>query len=155
MKRILQSLFFFAVVIGSTNLAQAQIQTHPKSQLMQGQIEHPYTGWNKSQWKALRKQLDRLTEVPAGQIDAVTMQNIIYFATYFPYKAKLGKTSSNLLEVYQTHEREDYRILALSALHAIGDPVSMEMLHENVDAEPSARVRRITLAVLKDYYGAE
>jgi Na+-transporting methylmalonyl-CoA/oxaloacetate decarboxylase gamma subunit len=64
----------------------------------------------------------------------------------------LNDAAPKLLEVYLKHERVAFRMMALAALHAIGDEDAMQTLNQVVRQEASERVRRVTVAALHDHY---
>ncbi len=73
-------------------------------------------------------------------------------ATHHREKVKLNDAASLLLGIYQQRDKPAFRMMALAALHAIGDAQTMQTLNQIVQDEQSDRVRRITLAALHDHY---
>lgn len=82
------------------------------------------------------------------------LQNIIFLSTNFKEDVNFSRATSNLYNIFRFDQNEGYRIMALQALHAIGNETSMRQLAAHVRWERSPRVRRFTNAVLNDYYGA-
>ena len=54
--------------------------------------------------------------------------------------------------MYIFDKNKNHRLMALSALHAIGDAYGMQRLRELVNDEPSEKIRRLTHRALADYY---
>ena len=81
------------------------------------------------------------------------LQNVIHIATFQGEKFTFKKAVSPLLNVYIFDKEEDHRLMALSALHAIGDTYGMQRLRELVNDDSSERIRRLTRRALADYYG--
>ena len=105
------------------------------------------------EWKQLRAEL--ITTLRSGR-DAAwedAAQQVIYLAFYYRDKIKLAHTSAPLLDSYILDRSEQHRIMALAALHAIGDHDAMAHLAQRVRLEGSPRVRRLTVAALADHYG--
>lgn len=90
------------------------------------------------------------TEAP-GRVK--TMQEIIFIARHFSDKVQFTEVISPLLNIYIFDKNEGHRLMALSALHTIGDGYGMQRLRELAKDEPSERVRRLTHRALADYYG--
>ena len=81
------------------------------------------------------------------------LQEVIYIATRFSEKGTFNKVVAPLVGVYIFDKNKNHRLMALSALHAIGDKYGMQRLRELVNDEPSEQVRRLTRRALSDYYG--
>ena len=103
------------------------------------------------------KEVDRQYAAALKETDAPTrvkaLQDIIFIATRFGDTVPFEKAISPLLGVYMFDKNKNHRLMALSALHAIGDAYGMQRLRELVNDEPSEQVRRLTHRALADYYG--
>ena len=80
------------------------------------------------------------------------IQDVIFIATQYQDKVAFRKVVSPLLNVYIFDKNKNRRLMALSALHAIGDNYGMQRLRELVNDEPSEQVRRLTRRALNDFY---
>ena len=103
-------------------------------------------------WEALEKELILAVAQPAGEVSEVALQNIIFFADVHSGRIDLDEAVPFLLEVYRDHENEGTRVMALAALHAIGDREAMSDLRTRVAREASPRVKRLTIAALSEFY---
>ena len=81
------------------------------------------------------------------------LQEVILIANQHGDKVTFEKVVSPLIGVYIFDKNEKYRLMALSALHAIGDRYGMGRLRELANNDPSEKVRRLTHRALADYYG--
>ncbi|MFQ5571865.1 MAG: hypothetical protein ACE5G0_19475 [Rhodothermales bacterium] len=88
---------------------------------------------------------------PIEAVRGQTMQDIIYIANYHSDKVTFKKVVKPLLNIYRFDENEQYRLMALASLHAVGDAYGMQRVRELVREQPSERVRLWTLAALKTY----
>lgn len=107
------------------------------------------------QWKELGDRLTAALRWPRGDAWEEAAVQVIYLARYYGDRIDLDRASSRLLDVYLLGRHEPERILALAALHAIGNRFAMEHLLQRMwlRQEHSPRVRRLTLAALADHYG--
>jgi len=135
-------LWALAVAVALSVPLQAQAQRHP--------LQNRDTVW----WVQLEQQLAHSLNQPIEQIQDETLQHIIFFATNYQDKVDLREVTPRLLELYEQRDNEARRTMALVALHAIGEELSMRRLAKLVEDEPAGSVRNITLAVLADYYNA-
>lgn len=110
------------------------------------------TGMSEAWWKETIKQHKRLLGSKNAALREQALQNVIFFATFYP-GADARSATGKLFKIYRHDRNEAHRIMALAALHAIGDAYTMERLREHVADEESERVRRYTLLALADYYG--
>ncbi len=105
-------------------------------------------------WWQLEQQLTASLDQPIAQIKDETLQHIIFFATNYEDKIDLSVVTPKLLDLYENEDNQARRTMAVVALHAIGDEMSMERLAELVENEPEGSIRNITLAVLAEYYSS-
>ncbi len=103
------------------------------------------------QWRHLSRQLTRSLDSPVAQIRQEAMQHINFFATHYGDRVDFTSAVPELLRIYDADATEGYRIMALAALHAIGDEGAMQYLRQAVQWERSERVRKLTLAALADH----
>ena len=99
----------------------------------------------------LGEQLAALLDSPVEASKHQGLQHCLHFAALYSNEIDLSAAVPKLLEIYEKDPVEGYRIMALSALHEIGDQESMFVLLESVNQETSPRVRRLTLATLVSY----
>lgn len=131
--------------------AQAQEAAVPsvQEQLM-GRAQ--YEQWTPQQWKALRTQILRSLKADPAQADPVLLQNVIYFATHYGDQIQLERAARRLLNIYEQSASPQLRLLALSALHAVGNGEVMPALARTVRFDESDTVRKVGIAVVADYY---
>ncbi len=134
-------------VTQGTSLANRQdtLQVNP---YIAGSYERRSKAW----WNTLEHQLTLSLDVPYEQVEETALQNIIFFATHHGEKVKLNDAAARLLGIYRNHDQVTYRIMALAALHAIGDESAMQQLNQIVEDEASNRVRHVAIAALHDHY---
>ena len=130
----------FAIAFALALPLQAQAQNHP--------LQNRGPVW----WTQLEMQLAHSLEQPVEQVQDETLQHIIFFASNYQDKIDLEELTPRLLELYEQKNNEARRTMALVALHAIGEEMSMRRLAQLVEEEPAGSIRNITLAVLADYY---
>ena len=145
-------LFFFALPLLWAVPAQAQVPASVDTPLVNQYIEESYAERSPAWWSALGRQLTLLVDRPHDQIDEAALQNIIFFATHFGDKVMLNDAAPNLVSIYREHEDARFRIMALVALHAMGDADAMRVLYRHVREESDDRLRRMTVAALNDHY---
>ncbi|HMB92354.1 MAG TPA: hypothetical protein VKP65_15990 [Rhodothermales bacterium] len=105
-----------------------------------------------SWWKKQRKEHTRLLKSSNEAYKGRALQNIVFFALYYPEQVDFTRAIPRLLEIYRSDENEGYRIIALVAVHAIGNRKAMDQIRRHVSQERSERVRRHTLLALADFY---
>ena len=105
-----------------------------------------------SWWNLLGRQLTNNVDKPVHDVSEQELQNIIYFATHHKDKVKLYDAVPVLLEIADNHQKEGYRMMAVSALYAIGHTGSMKELRVLLRDEPSERVQRVIKAAYADYF---
>lgn len=102
-------------------------------------------------WFKVEKEANLPEKATHEDIEVADIQEIIYYATLYGERFDFRASVAQLLDVYRYHENESYRMMAVSALHAIGDRHGIEGLREAVRHQPSARIRQLTKAALKAY----
>lgn len=101
--------------------------------------------WTEHFGEQVRQLLE--TGDPERQEDA--MQYVLLYARRSDVDVDFGPAVPALFEIYEDAEKEGLRLLALSALNAIGGEPVMTRLAERVRYERSDRVRHHTLRMLK------
>ena len=140
-KRVIAYFFVLAIAFAGTAPAFAQTTD--------------FATKDADEWKQLSLQLVESLDSPIAQVKQGTLQHINFFATYHKEDVDLSVAVPKLIDIYETDDNEGSRILALTALNAIGDRSIMIYLSETVNSEPSPRVRALTLAALADYIARE
>jgi len=128
-----------------------------ESDLLSGTISDELAGMDlenmsKREWKRLRnEELEgiRSQDEVAWRTAAV---DIIYLTLYHGDKINLERASLPLMYRYTFDSDENNRILALAGMHAIGHRDTMARLSQRVRLEGSDRVRRLTVAAVRDYF---
>lgn len=151
MKRYTTLALFALLLLGATP-AQAQVPTTPEPALVNQHIADTYAERSPAWWNALGRQLTLTLDKPHAQVEVHALQNVIFFATHYRAQVKLNDAAPKLIEIYRWHPEREFRLMALAALHAIGDERAMETLGELLRREPNGPVRRLTVAALNDHY---
>lgn len=128
-----------------------------ESDVLSGTISDKLAGMDlenmsKREWKRLRnEELEgiRSQDKVAWRTAAV---DIIYLTLYHGDKINLQRASLPLMYRYIFDSDENDRILALAGMHAIGHRDTMARLSQRVRLEGSDRVRRLTVAAVRDYF---
>lgn len=159
----------FALSFTITARAQLQKtsdQNWPMLVLQEGQWTNVLTGtapadlaekaledFSVTDWKKLRSQLLKTIHTAKGAEWEHAVQQTIFLALFFNDKINLNRASLDLLESYILDRNEAHRIMALTAIHAIGNSDILGRLAQRVNTEESNKVRRLTIAALADHYG--
>ena len=152
MKYIGMYLLVFTLGLVFPARAGAQVPVTQDQPLVNQYIADSYEHRSAAWWNALGRQLTLSVDVPYAQVRETALQNIIFFATHHGEKVKLNDAAPTLLAIYQHHDQVAFRMMALAALHAIGDEDAMQTLNRIVEDEASDRVRHVTAAALHDHY---
>lgn len=107
-----------------------------------------------SWWKALRKEHRRALNADDFQTREQTLQNVIYFATHYQEESRLDRLSHKIYQIYRLDDNTQFRIMAVAALHAIGEETTMRQLAMDVRLEEDPRVRHVARAAVADYFKA-
>ena len=105
-----------------------------------------------SWWNLLGRQLTNGIDKPVDKVSVSELQNVIYFATHHKEKVNLYDAVPSLLDIAQNHEEEGYRIMAVTALHTIGQYNGMKKVRLLLRTEESERVQRVIKATVADYF---
>ncbi len=150
-----------AVLLFGLVVAPAQAQTPPRADLDGAALALaeappaavPAAKKSPASRALLDAQLAASLASPVEQVRQQAMQNIIFLATYRGDEVRFEQVVAPLLNVYLFGGNEGHRILAVTALHAIGDRYGMRRLRETVRDVNADRVRLHTLRALNDFYG--
>jgi hypothetical protein len=105
-------------------------------------------------WSSLEQQL---TESAASDVAAVrqeAIQHIIFFAENYDEFVNFDEAAYEIMGRFEISEDVEERLLALAALSAIGEKMTIERLSVVAGSEKSARVRGVAAAVLHAHYTA-
>jgi hypothetical protein len=143
------ALFMTMIVLGLTTGAEAQIRVPAEEPLVNQYVSDGYVQRTQSWWNLLGRQLTYSLDKSYEDISARELQNIVFFAYHHGEKVHLLDSIPTLMDIYRHHENEQFRIMAVAALDAIGDKAALKELQRLVKQEPSKRVQKITRAALK------
>ena len=101
---------------------------------------------------SLDQQLATSLTSPMAGVREATLKNIITLAEQHRGAIALKRVVPELLILSRFDEDENFRIMAVAALHALADPYGMRRLREEAGDERSRRVYRFKMAVLGAYY---
>ena len=152
-KHLTTSMLLALVTLLAATPATAQVEVAPQTPLVNQYIADTYAQRSTAWWDALGRQLTLQLDAPVDQVDPVALQNIIFFANLHGDKVDLQSATPKLMTIYRQHSSEQIRMMALAALHGIGDEGAMQVLMREAAAEDTSRLQRMTLAVLTDFYG--
>ncbi len=148
MKRIFVAVAFYFAAFAAPACAQP-MNPDPAAPSLYGVY---YEQWTPQQWQALQQQLTTSLRVPVQAIDQNVLRNVIYFETHFPDAMDLERTAPRLLRIYLRHPEASIRLLAISALHAVSEPETMERLSQIIRHEESELTRHVGTAAVADFY---
>lgn len=154
MKNIITSLYIFLFIIFVPVTAQSQSlpYTAPGQSLLTDQyVVHEAADRDQQWWETIEKDIHLQDDATVEEITESQIRDIIFFANLHGDKLDFSSSVPQLLEVYARHPNESYRLLAVAALHKVGDPKAMKELRKLVRKETSARVRHVTFAALNDF----
>ena len=111
-----------------------------------------YSSRKASWWNLLGRQLASSVDKSYEEIGVRDLQNIIFFASNHGERVKLADAIPALLDIYRHHEDEQFRMMAVAALDAIGDRGAIQELKRLSEDEPSERVNKIVQAAINNHY---
>ena len=152
-KHVLKNTAIIAVlfsIMPLTGLAQVSVNTHEP--LINQYVENNDVTHKASWWNLLGRQLSHSIDKPSSEVSVGELQNIIYFASNHKDKVKLNDAIPGLLDVFKNHEDEQYRLMAVAAINAIGNRSAMLALKKAANAEASPRVKKIADAAVNNYF---
>ncbi len=148
MKRFLLIL----LVMFAPRVVDAQVPVSHEPPLVNQFVEDALEQRSAAWWKALERQLILTLDKPANHVAEVSLQNVIYFANNHGHRLDLSDAVQPLMEIYRHHDRVGFRMMALSALHVIGDQDAIEEAFQFARRSDSDRIRRMARAALADVY---
>ena len=148
------TLLFLTVLFMTPASVYAQVSASSYSyQPMINQYEKNDAATGKaSWWNLLGRQLTYSIDKPYDQVSDSELKDIIFFASNHKDKVKLQDALPSLLSVFKHNEDEQIRIMAVSAIHAIGNRGALIELKKAADLETSPRVQRIAYAAVNNYF---
>ena len=87
---------------------------------------------------------------PVTQVEATQLQHIIMLAS--KSTTNLKSSAAHLYRVAREHPNAGTRVMAITALHAVGNEAEMFKLLRDVDEESSPQVRATMIRVLNDFF---
>jgi HEAT repeat protein len=99
------------------------------------------------------RQITQLLASPSPAVRQQALHLAMYLPARYGTQVDLKAAVPALLTVYRTDADEQNRIASAVALRAIGDERGMQQLRRRLGEAPSARVRYVTFALLRDFYG--
>jgi hypothetical protein len=148
MKRFL----FALILLSGPGPVRAQVPIEEGKPLVNEYIDDGFEQRSRTWWRALESQLVLSLDRPADRVAEVSLQNVIYFATNHRDRVDLGEAAPLLMNVYRNHDLVGFRMMALSALHAIGDENYLREAYAAARRGDSDRVRKMARAALADVY---
>ena len=133
-------------------VANAQVSVQTQQPLITQYIENDAATKKTSWWNLLGRKLSHSIDKPHAEVSVAEMQNIIFFASNYKNKVKLRDALPSLLDVFKHHENEQFRMMALSAINAIGHRPAMIELRKAAVHEPSEKVKKLANAAVKDFF---
>lgn len=130
----------------------AQVAVQTQQPLISQYVENDMAVSKASWWNLLGRKLSHSIDKPYNEISVAEMQNIIFFASNHKDKVKLRDALPSLIDVLKNHEDEQIRMMAVSAINAIGHRPAMVELKKIADQESSERVQKIAYAAVNKYF---
>lgn len=106
----------------------------------------------KDEWKALCRDVEERVRDHDGEAWEDAVQQVIYLSVFHPDDARFGRANLPLFYDFTLGRDEDRRIMALAALHSIGDHNTMANVAQRVRVERSPRIKRLAAAAAVDYF---
>ena len=132
--------------------ASAQVPVTAEKPLVNQYMESGELPRKATWWNLLGRELSYSIDEPYDEVSVSELQNIIFFASNHKDKVKPKDALPSLISVLEYHENEQYRIMAITAIHAIGDRNAMLEVSNAMADERSLRVRRHAKAAVEDYF---
>lgn len=150
-KRLLTAALALLVVAALGAPAQAQIKNNVAAVTSETLPKITSPSWTANFAQQTALQLRSKNKAIREQ----ALINIITIANHPQHQnVDLSPVVNALSRVYEESRIEEQQMMALVALHVIGDEASMNYLAElSQRLERSDRVRRLTQAILRDYFG--
>lgn len=103
-------------------------------------------------WKALRTEHLKALASPEPEVRAQAMQNIIFLARYHGHRISFRCVAPVLFQIFQRDEVECLRLMAVSAIVAVGDEATIRQLATVLHREESERVQHAARTALANNY---
>lgn len=100
-------------------------------------------------WTALNDQLTESVASDVAQVRQEAMQHLVFFAENFDEFVNFDEAAYEIMGLFEASENIEERLLALAALSAIGEGITMERLSVVAASERSERVRNVAAAVIQ------
>ncbi len=103
-------------------------------------------------WDAVERGKRDLLNTPDFAAREAALQGIIHLAAHYPEHADFNRALVALYDTYRFDRNEGKQVMALAALHAIGDEQVMRKLAQHAPWETNERLRKLTIAAVNDYF---
>ena len=103
-------------------------------------------------WKALRAEHLEALESTEPEIRAQAMQNVIFLARYHGHRISFRSAAPALFQIFQHDDVECLRLMAVSAIVAVGDEETVRQLAMALHREESERVQHAARTALANDY---
>ena len=107
---------------------------------------------DKTEWKELCSEITETVRTGKDAVWERAVQDLIYLAVFYTDEVHFGRANLPLFYDYVLGRNEQHRIMALAAMHAIGDYNTMAQLGQRIRLERSPRVQRLAAAAVVDYF---
>lgn len=104
------------------------------------------------EWKELCKDVTESVRTSDGKAWERAVQDVIYLSFFYPDEIRFKKANLPLFYDYVLGRDEQHRIMALAALHGIGDRNTMSQVAQRVRLERSPRVKHLAAAAVIDHF---
>ncbi len=106
-------------------------------------------------WRNLERVKDAKLNSSDCEKQELALRNLAFLATVYPDQKRFDRVIGDLYTMYRFDDNPNKRIMALSALHAIGHEDTMRTIAQDVRFERDERVRKLTVAALADHWGLD
>ncbi len=145
--------FLFALLLAfGPGVVRAQVPVDESRPLVNDYIEDGLNQRSRTWWRALESQLAVTLDRPVQQVAEVSLQNVIYFANNHSDRVDLTEAAPLLMNIYRDHDLVGFRMMALAALHAIGDDEYLREAYVVARRSDSERVQKMARAALADMH---
>lgn len=155
-KHIVKNIALVAFVLALMPFSSfAQVSVNAHQPLINQYVENNSVTHKATWWNLLGRQLSYSIDKPYSEISVGELQNIIFFAANHKEKVKLKDALPSLLEIVAHHEDPQYRLMAVAAIHAIGNRSAMLALKKAADLETSPQVKKVAYAAVNSYFAVK
>ncbi|NNE70344.1 MAG: hypothetical protein HKN29_08260 [Rhodothermales bacterium] len=110
-----------------------------------------YQDMDQAWWTTLSNQLTESVASDVDQVRQEAMQHIVFFAENYDEFVNFDEAAYEIMGRFEASENVEERLLALAALSAIGEDITMERLSVVAMDLRSERVRNVAAAVILAY----